>query len=158
MGALWDGNEHQKGPAAILSFLAGGGASRELQDILRAEGTDGVVTRLRWLGRPSSVVASRTITWEDDPWARGGYAFFDPAFDPAWRDALARPHRRVMFAGEHTSLRWQGYMNGGVESGQRAAAEIAARSSRNDNAGSERRGRASQSRRCPDMSSCAASR
>ncbi len=31
-----------------------------------------------------------------------------------------------MFAGEHTSLRWQGYMNGGVESGQRAAAEIAA--------------------------------
>lgn len=126
LGALWDGNEHQKGPAAILSFLAGGGASSELQGILRAEGTEGVVTRLGWLGRPSSVVASRTITWEDDPWARGGYAFFDPAFDPAWRDALARPHRRVMFAGEHTSLRWQGYMNGGVESGQRAAAEIAA--------------------------------
>ena len=125
IGALWDGNEHQKGPAAILSFLAGGRASRELQDILRAEGTDGVVTRLRWLGQPSSVVASRTITWEDDPWARGGYAFFDPAFDPAWRDALAWPHRRVMFAGEHTSFRWQGYMNGGVESGQRAAAEIA---------------------------------
>lgn len=125
MGALWDGSERQKGTAAILSFLAGGGASRELQNILRTEGTDGVVARLRWLGRPSPVVASRTITWEDDPWARGGYAAFDPAFDPAWRDALARPHRRVMFAGEHTSLRWQGYMNGGVESGQRAAAEIA---------------------------------
>jgi monoamine oxidase len=31
----------------------------------------------------------------------------------------------VLFAGEHTSLRWQGYMNGAVESGLRAAAEAA---------------------------------
>ncbi|MEO8482562.1 MAG: FAD-dependent oxidoreductase [Acidobacteriota bacterium] len=42
---------------------------------------------------------------------------------------LARPAGRVLFAGEHTSVRWQGYMNGAVESGQRAAAEIAALSS-----------------------------
>jgi monoamine oxidase len=41
----------------------------------------------------------------------------------AW---LARPAGRVFFAGEHTSIRWQGYMNGAVESGRRAAAEIAA--------------------------------
>jgi monoamine oxidase len=32
----------------------------------------------------------------------------------------------VVFAGEHTSLRWQGYMNGAIESGRRAAAEVAA--------------------------------
>jgi monoamine oxidase len=31
-----------------------------------------------------------------------------------------------VFAGEHTSIRWQGYMNGAVESGLRAAAEIGA--------------------------------
>jgi monoamine oxidase len=66
------------------------------------------------------------VVWEDQPWSRGGYAFFDPAFDPRWRDALARPHGRVVFAGEHTSRRWQGYMNGAVESGLRAAAEIRA--------------------------------
>ena len=29
-----------------------------------------------------------------------------------------------MFAGEHTSVRWQGYMNGAVESGQRAARDV----------------------------------
>ena len=40
------------------------------------------------------------------------------------RDSLARPYGRVVFAGEHTSRRWQGYMNGAVESGQRAAVEI----------------------------------
>jgi monoamine oxidase len=31
-----------------------------------------------------------------------------------------------LFAGEHTSIKWQGYMNGAVESGRRAAFEIAA--------------------------------
>ena len=123
-GAIWDGNEQQKGPAAILSFLAGGGASAELQSLVRAGGVSGVTSTLKWLGRPTQVLASRTITWEDDPWAGGGYAFFDPGFDPARRDALALPHGRVFFAGEHTSVRWQGYMNGAIESGQRAAAEI----------------------------------
>jgi monoamine oxidase len=127
-GAIWDGNEQQQGPAGILSFLAGGGASRELQGLLAGEGVDGVARRLTWLGRPTPVRASRTIVWDDDPWARGGYAFFDPGFDPRWRNALALPHRRIAFAGEHTHLRWQGYMEGAVLSGQRAAAEIAASS------------------------------
>jgi monoamine oxidase len=66
------------------------------------------------------------VIWEDDPHARGGYAFFDPAFDPDLRAWLARPAGRIFFAGEHTSIRWQGYMNGAVESGRRAAAEVAA--------------------------------
>ena len=122
-GAFWDGNEQQKGPA-ILSVLAGGGASPSLQAILAGDGAAGVVKRLRWLGRPAPLLTSRTIVWEQDPWARGGYAYFHPGFDPLWRDWLARPHGRIVFAGEHTSLRWQGYMNGAVESGQRAAAEI----------------------------------
>jgi monoamine oxidase len=39
---------------------------------------------------------------------------------------LARPHGRIVCAGEHTSFRWQGYMNGAVESGLRAAAEVRA--------------------------------
>jgi monoamine oxidase len=123
-GALWDGNEQQKGPGAILSFLAGGGASNAMQDLLVEGGITSLTSRLEWLGKPSKPIAQRMITWEHDPWARGGYAFFDPGFSPSCRDLLARPHGRVVFAGEHTSLRWQGYMNGAVESGQRAAAEI----------------------------------
>jgi monoamine oxidase len=126
IGAVWDGNEDQRGPAAILTLLAGGRASASLQRILRSEGPKGVVQRLGWLGRPSALRASEVVTWERDPWARGGYAVFGPGFDPQWRDWLARPAGRIVFAGEHTSLRWQGYMNGAVESGQRAAAEILA--------------------------------
>ena len=125
-GAVWDGNERQRGPEGILSFLAGGRASTELQSLLSAVGVDGVAPQLSWLGRPSRVVASERVVWEDDPWARGGYAYFDPSFDPSLRDWLARPAGRVLFAGEHTSIRWQGYMNGAIESGQRAAQEVRA--------------------------------
>jgi monoamine oxidase len=125
-GAVWEGNEQQAGPQGILSLLAGGRASRALQDIVHAEGERGVVKRLEWLGRPSRLLAAQTIVWDHDPWARGGYAYFDPAFHPVWRAWLARPSGRVVFAGEHTSIKYQGYINGAVETGFRAAAEIAA--------------------------------
>ena len=125
-GAVWDGNEHQRGPRGILSFVAGGRASKEMQEILAREGEAGVVRHIEWLGKPSAVLSSRTIVWEDDPWARGGYAYFDPGFDPLWRAWLARPSGPIVFAGEHTSIKYQGYMNGAIESGLRAAAEIAA--------------------------------
>jgi monoamine oxidase len=67
-----------------------------------------------------------SVTWEHDPFARGGYAFFGPSFDPALRPLLARGAGRVLFAGDHTSQKYQGYMNGAVESGLRVAKEIAA--------------------------------
>ena len=129
-GAVWDGNEQQRGPHGILSFLAGGTASRELQSILRTGGPEAVAGQIRWLGRPTQVVASRSVTWEDDQWARGGYAYVDPRFNPALRDWLARPAGRVVFAGEHTSVKWQGYINGAILSGHRAAAEIRAAAER----------------------------
>jgi monoamine oxidase len=125
-GAIWDGNEEQRGAPGILTFLAGGGASAALQRILRDEGVPGVTRRLEWLGRPATVLAARTVAWTDDPWVRGGYAYFDPGFDPGLRPWLARPAGRLVFAGEHTATRWQGYMNGAIESGLRAAAEVRA--------------------------------
>src|SRR6266540_6365561 len=125
-GAVWDGNEQQRGPHGILSFLAGGRASSALQDILAREGDARVIRQIEWLGKPSTLLASRTIVWDDDPWARGGYAYFDPSFDPLWRAWLARPAGRIVFAGEHTSVKSQGYMNGAIETGLRAAAEISA--------------------------------
>jgi monoamine oxidase len=126
-GAVWEANEEQPGRSGILSLLAGGGASDATQAIVAKHGVRGLTGALDWLGAEGSELkASRQIVWEQDPYARGGYAFFDPAFDPALRAWLARPAGRLFFAGEHTSLKWQGYMNGAVESGRRAAAEVAA--------------------------------
>jgi monoamine oxidase len=124
-GAIWDGNEEQRGRAGIVTLMAGGQASEDSQKILTQEGVEGLVRSLKWLNpRGATLLRSYFVTWEDDPWAQGGYAYFDPAFDPAWRPWLARRHGRLLFAGEQTSIKWQGYMNGAVESGLRAAAEV----------------------------------
>jgi monoamine oxidase len=37
---------------------------------------------------------------------------------------LSQSYGRVVFAGEHTSRYWQGFMNGAVESGLKAANEV----------------------------------
>ncbi|HSC56067.1 MAG TPA: NAD(P)/FAD-dependent oxidoreductase [Nitrospira sp.] len=124
-GAVWDANEEQRGPAGILTLMAGGQASEDTQKIMAQEGVQGLVRALDWL-KPgdAELLHHYHMTWEHDSWAQGGYAYFDPSFDPAWRPWLARPHGRLLFAGEHTSIKWQGYMNGAVESGLRAAAEV----------------------------------
>jgi monoamine oxidase len=130
-GAVWDANENQEGRPGILTLLAGGRAAPALRQIAESEGVEGVVRRLEWLGRPAPLLASTLISWDAEPWSRGGYAVFDPSFDPLLREWLARPAGRTVFAGEHTSVRWQGYMNGAVESGLRAAAEVRALKSTN---------------------------
>jgi monoamine oxidase len=126
-GALWEGNEEQSGRPGILTLLAGGGASDATQLTIEREGIERFASGLEWLGSDGAqLTASRQVVWQSDPFARGGYAFFDSTFDPSLREWLARPAGRLFFAGEHTSMRWQGYMNGAVESGRRAALEIAA--------------------------------
>ncbi len=107
--------------------MAGGTTSAATRKLLSTDGTMGLVRALDWLGKTrKSLVSMRSVTWEQDPWVQGGYAVFGPGFDPTLRSWLARPCGRILFAGEHTSLRWQGYMNGAVESGLRAATEVQA--------------------------------
>lgn len=64
--------------------------------------------------------------WPDDPWAHGGYAA-NPApgvwFEhgrTGWRTACGPVH----WAGTETSSVWNGYIDGAIASGHRAAAEI----------------------------------
>ena len=66
--------------------------------------------------------------WPDDPWAHGGYAA-NPApgvwlehAETGWRTACGPLH----WAGTETSPVWNGYIDGAIASGRRAAAEILA--------------------------------
>ncbi|HEY0284915.1 MAG TPA: NAD(P)/FAD-dependent oxidoreductase [Vicinamibacterales bacterium] len=123
IGAAWDGNEEQHG--SILTLLAGGRASAATREMLAAEGPSRIVRELSWLNlKNTELLAWTSLSWEHEQWSRGGYAFFDTQFPPSLRYWLARPFDRIFFAGEHTSLRWQGYMNGAVETGIRAAEEV----------------------------------
>lgn len=126
-GAAWDGNEEQRGRPGILSLMAGGSASLDTDERIRTAGVEAFAHDLDWLGgRDVQLVGHQHVSWSGDQWARGGYAYFDPSYDPALRFWLARPFGRIFFAGEHTSFDGQGYMNGAVQSGRRAAAEVAA--------------------------------
>jgi monoamine oxidase len=137
IGALWDGGEDQRSrtarrqqgsgsrDVAMLTFLAGASASAAMKATLATRGAAGIVEHLTWMGPASRArLAAPAVSWEDDPWARGGYAVFGPGFDPRLRAMLAATHGRVLFAGEHTSEHWQGFMNGAVESGLRAVDTI----------------------------------
>jgi monoamine oxidase len=69
----------------------------------------------------------RTATldhWASRPWALGSYSYWKVGQYTAFGGAEGRPSGACHFAGEHTSQDFQGYLNGAVETGQRAAAEI----------------------------------
>jgi monoamine oxidase len=122
-GAVWEAGEEQR--AAVLTML--GGASASATVAAAAGDPDALTDSLRLFGRASGPRRiGPVVSWERERWSAGGYAVFGPAFDPRERRLLSASHGRVLFAGEHTSERWQGFMNGAVESGQAAAREVLA--------------------------------
>jgi monoamine oxidase len=126
-GAFWDASEGQPTGGPVISFLAGGSASEALARRLRG-GADLLLSDLCWLRRGDSIPRARAMAswqWERDPLARGGYAYLDPGFDPAWLPLLGRRAGRLFFAGEHTSENYQGYMEGALESAERVLRELA---------------------------------
>ncbi len=62
--------------------------------------------------------------WADDPYVHGSYAGFGPGQYTSFWGFLAKREGNVFFAGEHTSTHSQGYLNGGVEIGERAAQQV----------------------------------
>ncbi len=61
--------------------------------------------------------------WHEDEWARGAFTYFQPGQITELLPVAQRPEGRIHFAGEHTSV-WHGWMNGALESGNRAAEEV----------------------------------
>jgi monoamine oxidase len=93
------------------------------------------MTRARAMGLGTKLVAQTfpemtrqfergaVYRWTLDQWARGAFAVFHPGQMSAIMPDIARPEGRIHFAGEHTSS-WMGWMQGAIESGERAAREV----------------------------------
>jgi len=64
--------------------------------------------------------------WPSSPYQRGSYSYWKVGQYQAFAGVERERSGRCHFAGEHTSVDFQGYLNGAVETGQRAAAEILA--------------------------------
>jgi monoamine oxidase len=62
--------------------------------------------------------------WAKDPWVKGAYSFYKVGQYATYGGIAAATQGRVHFAGEHTSINNQGFLDGAVETGVRAAQEI----------------------------------
>jgi monoamine oxidase len=66
-------------------------------------------------------------SWAADPWAGGCYTgYTPPGVLLDYGTALREPVGRIHWAGTETATRWSGYIDGAVQSGERAAAEVIA--------------------------------
>ncbi|MBX3281534.1 MAG: FAD-dependent oxidoreductase [Acidobacteria bacterium] len=61
-----------------------------------------------------------SYAWQRDEFTHGAYALYRPGQWFGIRPILARPHGKVLFAGEHIAD-WQGFMEGAIETGEAAA-------------------------------------
>jgi len=62
--------------------------------------------------------------WTGYEWTKGSYSYWKVGQYTGFAGAERQQEGACHFAGEHTSIDFQGYLNGGVESGERAAGEI----------------------------------
>jgi len=61
--------------------------------------------------------------WSAEPWTRGAFAVYRPGQMTTLMPVLASAESGLHFAGEHTSV-WTSWMEGALESGERAAREV----------------------------------
>jgi monoamine oxidase len=62
--------------------------------------------------------------WLGYPWTRGSYSYWKVGQYTRFAGVERDPEGNCFFCGEHTSIDFQGYLNGAVETGQRAAGEV----------------------------------
>jgi monoamine oxidase len=128
----WDSALAQPGPGGLLTIYTGGktGAGYPTDDP-HAPAPAGVVDdALTFLEtylpgiRGSFNGRSWLDSWVGDPWVKGSYTAFLPGQWTSFFGYMGRSEGNVHFAGEHTSTYSQGYLDGGVETGLRAAREV----------------------------------
>ena len=67
------------------------------------------------------------MNWATEPWTRGCYGgYLAPGVLTDYGAAIRKPVGRIHWAGAETSDYWNGYMDGAVRSGERAARDVLA--------------------------------
>ena len=125
----WEVTRAQGGTSGILvdytggtigaSFGSGTPESRAKQFLAQIEPVLPGATKA-WNGKAS------IDFWPGYRWTKGSYSYWKVGQYQRFAGMEARRQGNCLFAGEHTSIDFQGYLNGAVETGQRAAAEILA--------------------------------
>ena len=114
-------------PGVLLGFIEGQEA-RELTRVSEEQRRALVLDSFaRYFGdrARSGVRDYLDKSWAEEKWTRGCYVgYMPPGVLTGYRQALREPIGRIHWAGTETATVWNGYMDGAIESGQRAAAEV----------------------------------
>jgi monoamine oxidase len=125
---VWDYTRDQPGRRGILGAYASGRTALRITYRNPAERAQYVLEMMERIhpGIRENLEGYASHTWVTDPWSLGAGAEFKAGQLSEFYRSLRVPEGRIHFAGEHTSP-WNAWMNGGLESGVRAAGEIRAR-------------------------------
>lgn len=129
VGLVFDDSPADGDAGALVAFLLGD-AAREWADVPRAERRRVVCDRLSAYLGPR---AGEPIDYDDEAWCGSNWhggcyaAMLPPGVLSRHAGRRADPVGRIHWAGTETATSGYGYMEGAVASGERVAAEIAAR-------------------------------
>ena len=125
----WEVTRAQPGTAGILVDYTGGNIGASFGTGTPAERATKFLSQLepvlpgisaRWNGMAT------VDYWTGNPWTKGSYSYWKVGQYTKFAGAERQQEGACHFAGEHTSIDFQGYLNGAVESGERATSEILA--------------------------------
>jgi monoamine oxidase len=115
-------------PGILVGFLEGDHA-RELGRAGRRERREAVLRNLGRLFGPRAARPEHWIekNWADEEWSRGCYVgYMPPGVLTSFGPALRAPIGPIHWAGTETATVWNGYIDGAIQSGDRAAREVLA--------------------------------
>ena len=126
IGQVWDATYRQPGSRGILQAFPISLHSRRVTQMTEAERIKHALEQVEMIypGMSAQFEGGVTKCWDEDKWARGASAFYKPGQFTTLLPHVARPEGRIHFAGEHTSVWIDGWMQGALESGNRVAAEV----------------------------------
>ncbi len=128
LSIVFDNSPPDGSPGIIVGFLEGHWA-RELGRVSEEQRRAAVLANLACLFGPRAARPERYLerNWAEEEWSRGCYVGYTPpgvltAYGPAIRAPIGPLH----WAGTETATVWNGYMDGAIQSGERAAREALA--------------------------------
>lgn len=127
--STWDSSRMQGSDIGVLTTYVGGSAGEALCDGTASEQAASVVDAVEAIWPGSADLAGTDPTrapWPIEPWSKGSYSCYRVGQWTGIGGAEAEAVGNVYFAGEHTSLISQGYMNGAAETGKAAAEQVLA--------------------------------
>ena len=124
----WEATRAQAGAGGILVNFVGGEHGIAIGQGTPKSQADAAAHQLDTIfpgiAQARSGMREVRMHWPTQRWAQGSYACFGPGDWTTLRGAIGEPVEHLFFAGEHCAFDTQGFMEGGCETGETAAAAI----------------------------------